>query len=123
MMQWIHLIQNRREERRDNPDVGGPFIPEKEFLLVHSQSIEANPSSALLAQEDVPPDHKASFKAWVGNSTLFSFKDPDSLHPKIMIDHSKWPGHKISLGRPPDPPKDFHLTRPKYIHSPQPLAG
>ena len=103
--------------------VGGPFIPEKEFLLVHSQSIEANPSSALLPQEDVPPDHRASFKAWVGNSTLFSFKDPDSLHPKIMIDHSKWPGHKISLGRPPDPPKDFHLTRPKYIHSPQPLAG
>ena len=122
MIKWIQIIQDRRESRRDDPELNAPFIPEKEFLLVYSQAIDANPSYTTPSGGDRAYNPDASFEAWVGNATLFSFDDPNSQHKKIKIDHSKWPAHRTAPGRPPDPPIDSHAVSPRYIQSVLPIS-
>jgi hypothetical protein len=44
MISWIQVVANRRETRADSGNREGPFVSEKEFLLAHSQQINANPA-------------------------------------------------------------------------------
>ena len=42
MTQWLKLAQDRRNKSEEDPEGSITNIPEKEFLLIHSQSIKTS---------------------------------------------------------------------------------
>ena len=87
----MRLVSNRRTE----PEGGTSRIPEKEFLLIHSQSVSVN-SDSILIDIDKKPD--PYFLAWIGHGTIVELDEFNPNKPKIKFNHSYWSSYTI----PPD---------------------
>jgi hypothetical protein len=91
MIQWIKIAADRRDPTLRGQ---GLIIPEKEFLLNHSQSIDANPENITDDSGVIPPE----FADWIGRGTVLK-PQGDLGHPrKLIFNHHEWP----SLNMPPD---------------------
>ena len=91
MIQWLKIAADRRD-----PDVRnrGLVVPEKEFLLVHAQSIEANPESITDNTGVITPE----FSDWIGRGTILKPKGDLGRPRKLIFNHHEWP----SFNMPPD---------------------
>ena len=92
MIQWQQIAQERRTAFREEGTQ--ERIPEKEFLLVHSQKIKTNaeflPTQGELSQDDLTAQ---LITKWVGNAFLLKLIDHDALHgnkPKFKLQHGVW---------------------------------
>ena len=93
MIQWIKLIADRRDT---SPGADSPYsmLSEKEFLLVHSQSINANPEGITPDDGVVPPE----YADWVGHGTLIKAEETLGRPRKLIFNHHEWPNQNL----PPD---------------------
>ena len=118
MISWIQVVANRRETRADSGNREGPFISEKEFLLAHSQQINANPAGVYDISA-ATSDHTLNYEAWAGANYLVKSDRSDPDHPRLTLNHHAWPQHRSSSGRPPDlaaaPAELAGLAPPNFI--------
>ena len=92
-IQWMHIVADRRiTSNGENSESGCPRVPEKEFLLIHSNSIRTNPENINIGEH--PPEEML---LWLGNQILIS-QEGDVEHPKLKFNLYYWDVYT----RPPD---------------------
>ena len=97
MTQWIKLAQSRRTESEDDSDNPIRNASEKDFLLIHTQSIRTNAKH--LVCDDEGPD--PNIMKWIGKGHLVTI-DYDALNgnkPRLKLSHTPWK----NLVHPEDP--------------------
>ena len=87
MIQWIKIAADR------GTPGPGPKVSEKEFLLIHAQSIDANPESIPAEGSETPPE----FADWIGRGTILKAQGDLGRPRKLIFNHHEWP----SLDMPP----------------------
>ena len=97
VMQWIKIIQNRRNSNRGDVPSDIPWVTEKEFLLTHAQSVKANPNS--ISPEDGEVD--LDYTKWIGNATLIKPEGDLGNPRKLIFNHHEWPDHPMPPGLDP----------------------
>ena len=88
MTQWLKLAQDRRNKSEEDPEGSITNIPEKEFLLIHSQSIKTSNMHLVRSGGDLDPN----IEKWIGNGHLVII-DYDSLHgnkPRFKLQRQPW---------------------------------
>ena len=89
----MHIVADRRiTSNGENSESGCPRVPEKEFLLIHSNSIRTNPENINIGEH--PPEEML---LWLGNKILIS-QEGDVEHPKLKFNLYYWDVYT----RPPD---------------------
>ena len=83
VIQWLQIVQDRRTDGEERK------CPEKQFLLVDSQSVKTNPRE--FNDLDFPLDNH-HIKAWLGNNVLCYIRGN-----KLAFNHSTWYVYKSQL--------------------------
>ena len=97
MTQWIKLAQSRRTESEDDSNDPIRNASEKDFLLIHTQSIRTNTTHLICSDEGPDPN----IVKWIGKGHLVTI-DYDALNgnkPRLRLDHIPWE----NLVHPDDP--------------------
>ena len=97
MTQWIKLTQSRRTEPEGDSSNPIRNASEKDFLLIHTQSIRTNANH--LVCDDEGPD--PNIIKWIGKGHLIAI-DYDALNgnkPRLRLSHVPWK----NLVHPEDP--------------------
>jgi len=103
-IRWLRLAQ----ERRVDPDQ--PRIPEKEFLLVQSQSIKANdPTLPRTREGELDP----LILDWVASATLLDLDVTFYHRPRLRINHAVW-GQFLD-NPPPQPGPAWLVGQPQSV--------
>ena len=88
MTQWIKLAQSRRTESEDDSDNPIKSVSEKDFLMIHTQSIRTNTPHLICGDEGPDPN----IMKWIGKGHLVTI-DYDALNgnkPRLRLDHIPW---------------------------------
>ena len=88
MTQWLKLAQDRRTVLEEGTEQSINTIPEKEFLLIHSQSIKTNSMHLICTGGELDPN----IEKWIGNGHLLVL-DYDSLNgnkPRFRLKKEPW---------------------------------
>ena len=83
-VQWVALAQ----DRRNDPNLNNKNIPEKEFLLIHTQSISTSKKYLPMVEGEL---HHL-IKLWIGKSILVEVKDLSFHRPRLRINFGAWTG-------------------------------
>lgn len=103
-VQWLLIVDERRLQLSDkDPAAKAARIPEKEFLLTHSWSINTN-SEGVTINDVIPPQ----IQEWFGENHLITldYKDGQHLTPRMKFNLLPWDQYT----RPPehDYPADYN---------------
>jgi hypothetical protein len=112
-IQWIQLVADRRlaSKNQDEEASGVPRVSEKEFLLIHSNTVLTNCDHIRLNGSSLSEE----MFLWLGNKVLISLEG-DEQRPKLKFNMYHWDAYT----RPPDPgpPRDHHTDdwaiRPRF---------
>jgi hypothetical protein len=83
VIQWLGILKDRRT---DSEQTELKRTPEKQFLLVESQSVSANP-----ADFDLPAENPF-VAAWLGNNVMCYMRGP-----KLVFNHGVWYVYKDQM--------------------------
>ena len=89
-VKWLRLVEHRRQS--DSNEEGRTHIPEKEFLLVHSQRIDTNPAGVGLKGKLDPLIEK-----WMGKGLIIDSVEDETM-VRVRFRHDRWKNYT----RPPD---------------------
>lgn len=79
MTQWIEIVKERRTG--GDPLGEGTSIPEKEFLLVHSNKVVTNPDKITMNEH---------LQKWIAKEHLLSLDHRMFHRPRLRIHHEVW---------------------------------
>ena len=83
VIQWLQVLDQRSDTH----------IPEKEFLLIHTQKIKTNPDKLIMINGEIHP----KIKEWIGTGYLISVEQ--SHHrPRLRINYQPWSPHNLPPG-------------------------
>ena len=95
IIQWMRIVADRRGSNPEAADHRAQqWASEKEFLLIHSNSIDANPEGITADDGSEPPE----FADWIGRGTLIKAEETLGRPRKLIFNHHEWPDHDL----PPD---------------------
>ena len=94
-IQWLQIVSERRIHSKDKHPDAPPSAkaPEKEFLLIHSQSINTNADNI-----KINANTPLEFLAWIGNQYLIKLDSRDGANPRVKFNFHPWDAYT----RPPD---------------------
>ena len=90
MIQWLRIIWNRRDHSNSGLEDTAKHVSEKEFLLIHTQSVKINSTHLVYGGDGLDP----IIEKWIGKGYLVSI-DYDALHgnkPRLKLNHNPWSG-------------------------------
>ena len=113
MTQWLRILWNRRDHSSSGSEDIAKHISEKEFLLIHTQSVKTNSTHLGYGGDGLDP----IIKKWIGKGYLVSI-DYDALNgnkPKLKLNHSPW-GDLTHMEDPSDiPPQGWDSSLPLSV--------
>ena len=66
MVQWLRIIWNRRDHSNSGSEGTAKHVSEKEFLLIHTQSVKINSTHLVYGGDGLDP----IIEKWIGNGHL-----------------------------------------------------
>jgi len=83
VIQWLDIVESRTDT----------FVPEKEFLLIHTKKVKANPDKLIMVNGEIHP----KIKEWIGTGHLISVEQHHH-RPRLRINYQHWAPHNLPPG-------------------------